>query len=965
MRFASQHDVQIALMKFLSDVAVKSHVADHVYVVGGAVRDFVLGLPIKDVDVVVDVVALGPRRDSAWFATQIQRHIYAPTNLVTNQYGVAILTIKGPFIFGGVDLDGEVIEIANSRKESYGGGEGKSYKPHMVEPADIGEDVLRREFNFNTLLWRLRDLAQGPDKAEVIDITGCGLRDLEQGVLSCPRDPNIVFSDDPTRMIRLIKFVGRYGFKVPPDVAAAVRRNADKIKSVPQNAIATILIRDVLEKSYAPKVLGLMVDLGLMDAVRDLAASDKAFRATLLNALRDASPKLLALLMGHGWAELARPKFLSAEQQGLFSEVVEDMGEEEAREFAQFLDRPPVDNDRFITEFALKGRDRAAPLTIAREILLDNPQLRDASQINDMIAARLSKRMMVGSYLKRAEVDPAIAVKMQLDYKSNLAAFRRAYDDTLHTLNQYGDTLEAWAAGDASIRSTDAFLTFIHGRNLVAPVAFLKAIPAKYRRLFETARREFARTRKFDHTAWFGKNIEILRMLYEADKWPDIAVDDDGVDGVPGAVTNIGSVRVVNQSGQDPTQAVDMVRKAIRALSDSSIPLITKALYGDVFVVGEVARKKTVAAWYYTSRDVIEVFAAKRFAAQQLRATIHEFGHRYWQKFVASDVKRAWVRHHDDMSTTTPDYEFPKVGEVLSYVQGRPTVTEVTPDRIIFEGGEFVIKASLVKFLRAQAREMAFPTPYAAKDAEEHFCESLSLFCLGDLKGPNLESFKTIVLGETLRQPELSLVASWGGTAGSRGVDAVLGLRAVLEYNSAQSRVYGVYKSTVHVGSLSWSKNNHTWSVYLHVNGDEDHKLRVHTFTSKDDREGVKLALMALAEHTTKGTLVASWGPLSFHATHESRADVAIGNHAAAPRYYFSMRLGEPVTSLKELALIAEKAEVNLSGTIFRQHLYAMCGVALVKNIPRNALTEVADWIRERYIQRSPPMMHAARQSRR
>lgn len=73
-----------------------------------------------------------------------------------------------------------------------------------------------------------------------------------------------------------------------------------------------------------------------------------------------------------------------------------------------------------------------------------------------------------------------------------------------------------------------------------------------------------------------------------------------------------------------------------------------------------------------------------------------------------------------------------------------------------------IYKHQLVKVLRDRATRKAFPTSYAAKDAEEHFCESLSLFCLGDLKGSNLAAFKVIVLGETAAQAELSLVASWG-----------------------------------------------------------------------------------------------------------------------------------------------------------------------------------------------------------
>jgi len=148
--FKKQASEQVEVMKFLSAVARNAGVSKHVYVVGGAVRNFIIGQPIKDVDVVIDSVALRGK-DSAWFARKIADSLPCESSLVTNNYGVAILTIKGPWVLNGYDLSGEVIEIANARKESYGGDDGKGYKPNMVEPATIQEDVVRREFTFNCM----------------------------------------------------------------------------------------------------------------------------------------------------------------------------------------------------------------------------------------------------------------------------------------------------------------------------------------------------------------------------------------------------------------------------------------------------------------------------------------------------------------------------------------------------------------------------------------------------------------------------------------------------------------------------------------------------------------------------------------------------------------------------------------------------------------------------------------------
>ena len=390
---SDRHDAQIALMRFLSAVARRAGVADHVYVVGGAVRDFVMGRPIKDVDVVVDAVSLGRGRDSAWFAERVVRSIPTAASYVTNQYGVAIITVKGPWTVDGQDLTGEVIEIANARKESYGAGgdSGKGYKPTDVQPATIMEDVERREFTWNTLLWRLRDLADGPAKAEVIDLTGCGIRDLREGVMRCPRDPDVVFSDDPTRMLRLVKFVGRYGFKVPPDVAAAVRRNAGKMANAPWEAIATILVRDVLDKPYARRVLPMMRDLGLFDAIVDMIAGNPPFRTYLERELRGKPAHLVADLLRHGLSDPTPVRVLTPAQRARFVEVVEGLSPTDAQLLADALQRPPVDNNAIIAEFALRPEQRGRIAPLAREALLVDPTLAsDPAALTDAVRAVMS-----------------------------------------------------------------------------------------------------------------------------------------------------------------------------------------------------------------------------------------------------------------------------------------------------------------------------------------------------------------------------------------------------------------------------------------------------------------------------------------------------------------------------------------------------------------------------------------------
>ena len=387
--FRKEASEQIEVMKFLSAVARNAGIAEHVYVVGGAVRNFIIGQPIKDVDVVIDSVALRGR-DSAWFARKIADSLPCESSLVTNNYGVAILTIKGPWILNGHDMSGEVIEIANARKESYGGEAGKGYKPNMVEPATIQEDVVRREFTFNSLLWRLHDLADGPDKAEIIDLSGCGLKDLQSGTMRCPNDPDIIFSDDPSRMIRAIKFLLKYGFRIDPEVAASIKRNAGKLKKMPAAHLSTMLVETFFEPGVGKKALLEMDKLGLLDVVREIAQENKPFRAALDNWANKRSG--LEFLFDLLDLQMPMGKRLSVVPQDLLPQfrAYSEAEPDKAVALLEVLDQPgrKFDMPRLIRELGISGAEIKDVTNTIRRLLVLNPDLTEADLYRKLIQGR-------------------------------------------------------------------------------------------------------------------------------------------------------------------------------------------------------------------------------------------------------------------------------------------------------------------------------------------------------------------------------------------------------------------------------------------------------------------------------------------------------------------------------------------------------------------------------------------------
>lgn len=376
------------LMRLLARVAVARGLGENAYVVGGAVRNYLIGQPVKDVDVVVDSITAPPLtggepRDSAWFARCVRDALPASVDLTTNQYGVAILTVKTPCVVDGVQLKGEVIEIANARKESYGGEEGKGYKPHTVAPATIWEDLYRREFTFNTLLWRLGDLLEGPEGAEVLDLTGVGLHHLEQRLMVCPRNPDVVFSDDPTRLLRAIKFTAKYGFTIAEETASAIQRNAGSLVNAPWEAVGTILVENILTAPNLSTSLDIMEQLGLLPVVMDIIEGSKPFQAYLAGQLRQAQvdPLILNRLINKGLVAKTPISFLSYGQRLQMAHHVRYMTGEQAQAYIARLKHPGVDNRAYISEFGLRGRDCGKPSSIAREVLLDDPHVGDLDSV--------------------------------------------------------------------------------------------------------------------------------------------------------------------------------------------------------------------------------------------------------------------------------------------------------------------------------------------------------------------------------------------------------------------------------------------------------------------------------------------------------------------------------------------------------------------------------------------------------
>jgi poly(A) polymerase len=181
------------------------------FVIGGFVRDFLLGRPCKD----VDVVTLG--------SGQLVARLFA------ERVGSNACTVYENFGTALVKVDDYNVEFVGARKESY---RQDSRKP-IVENGTLADDQLRRDFSINAMSISLNEHNYG----QLIDPFN-GRLDLEQRILRTPVDPQLTFSDDPLRMLRAIRFAAVLDFQIAPETISGIADCRERVSILSMERIA-------------------------------------------------------------------------------------------------------------------------------------------------------------------------------------------------------------------------------------------------------------------------------------------------------------------------------------------------------------------------------------------------------------------------------------------------------------------------------------------------------------------------------------------------------------------------------------------------------------------------------------------------------------------------------------------------------------------------------------------------------
>ena len=223
------------IFKIVSEVAHEKNT--EAYVIGGYVRDLILGRPSKDIDIVVSGSGIE-------LAEAVAKRLGNLTVSVFKNFGTAMFRYKGV-----------EIEFVGARKESY---RSESRKP-IVEKGTLSDDQNRRDFTINALAISLN----AQDYGTLIDPFG-GVEHLNERLIKTPLEPGITFSDDPLRMMRAIRFASQLNFRIEENTFNAIREYKDRLHIISMERIIDEFNKIMLSPEPSRGIF-LLDEAGLLD----------------------------------------------------------------------------------------------------------------------------------------------------------------------------------------------------------------------------------------------------------------------------------------------------------------------------------------------------------------------------------------------------------------------------------------------------------------------------------------------------------------------------------------------------------------------------------------------------------------------------------------------------------------------------------------------------------------------------
>lgn len=204
------------------------------FVVGGAVRDHLLGVAPQDIDIATSA------------DTQTIQRVAATRHWKTIEAGVFFGVVV-------VVVDGVPYDVATFRTETYGA---DSHRPATVSfAASLREDLSRRDFTINAMAM--------DEHGQIVDFFS-GQEDLKREIIRTVGEPRLRFQEDALRMFRAARFAATLGFDVEPATLAAVSPNLYRVRGLSVERVRDEIDKTLLGK-FAPRGLRILLEQGLLD----------------------------------------------------------------------------------------------------------------------------------------------------------------------------------------------------------------------------------------------------------------------------------------------------------------------------------------------------------------------------------------------------------------------------------------------------------------------------------------------------------------------------------------------------------------------------------------------------------------------------------------------------------------------------------------------------------------------------